>query len=252
MIRIIAMMTGMEALRSYALQALLLLALLSLGFVTFVGEIILHDRDNMQLMMISGLFRLQAIFVIALAVCTQLSREEQEGQLLQQLALPIARWQYCIGKFFGFLLLTIVTSLVLGLLTLTLATPLAALQWSLSLSLELSIVVALSLLMSISLRRPLIATLAVMAFYVLARVLSTLNHIADDPIFEATNFHLFMKTLLWGLDALLPDLDQFTRAEWLAFGVNESKTFLALVSISLSYSAALLFASMIDLTRRHL
>lgn len=252
MVRVIAVMTGLEALRSYALQALLVLALLTLGFVVFLGEIILHDRQSIQLLMISGLFRVQAVLVITLAVCTQLAREEQEGQLYQQLALPIARWQYCLGKSLGFFLLAAVTSLLLGLLTLPLAPALATVQWSISLFLELSIVVTLSLLMSISLRRPLVASLAVMAFYTLARLLSTLSHIADDPIFEQTAFHFFMKTLLWGLDAILPNLDRFTRAEWLAFGMSQVSEFLGLLAMSLTYSAALIFASMIDLTRRHL
>lgn len=252
MLRVIAVMTGLEALRSYALQALALLALLSLGFVVFLGEIILHDRQTIQLLMVSGLYRILAVFVITLAVCTQLSREEQEGQLYQQLALPISRWQYCLGKTLGFFLLAAVTSLLLGLLTLPLAPVMAAAQWSLSLFLELTIVVTLSVLMSISLRRSLIAALAVFAFYTLARLLSTLSHIADDPIFERTAFHHFMTTLLWGLDAILPNLDRFTRAEWLAQGMTRLSDFLGLFAMSLTYSAALIFASMIDLTRRHL
>jgi ABC-type Na+ efflux pump permease subunit len=252
MVQTIALMTGQEALRSYALQALALLALLSLGFVIFVGEILLFDRATMQRMMVSGLFRLEAVIVVSLAVCTQLAREEQEGQLLQHLALPIARWQYCIGKCLGFVLLAGVISLALGLLCLLLAPPLATLQWSASLFLELIIVVNLSLLMSLSLRRPLVATLAVLAFYTLGRVLSTLNHIADDPVFEETTFHAFMKMLLWGLDTLLPNFDRFTSADWLAYSLNRSTEIGGLFMMSISYSAALLCGAMIDLTRRHL
>lgn len=252
MLYTIALMTSLEALRSYTLQALAVLALLSLAFVVFVGEIILFDRQTLQLLMISGLFRLEAVIITTLTVCTQLAKEEQTGQLHQLLALPLARWQYCLSKCAGFLLLGCAISALLGVLTLPLASPRAAGYWATSLCLELSIVITLSFLMSISLRRPLVATVAVLAFYTLARVLATLNHIADDPIFEQTYFHRFMTGLLWVLDVLLPNLDRFTRAEWLTGTGTHLKALAGLCLMSLTYGGALLAASMIDLTRRHL
>jgi hypothetical protein len=61
-----------------------------------------------------------------------------------------------------------------------------------------------------------------------------------------------MKKLLWGLDLILPNLDRYTRSEWLAGHIAHPQDLLGLLAMTLAYGTALLSASMIDFTRRNL
>jgi ABC-type transport system involved in multi-copper enzyme maturation permease subunit len=248
----IARYTLLEALRNRLLWLLLVMALGAVGISGFLNELALTESRQLQAALLGAVLRLAAVFLIATFVVTSMVREANDKGLELLMALPLPRAVYLFGKLAGFAALAVLPAVLFGALGLFFTPPAQAALWSLSLLCECWIVAAFSLLCMLTLNQVLPALAAALSFYLLARVIGTLQLLGHGAtVTQSAGQH----ALGAGIDALallLPHLDQFTRSEWLVYHNGGVADLAAIAAQTAIYVALMAAASLFDLYRKNI
>ena len=248
----IARYTLLEALRTRlpALVLTTLLALLAASF--FIESISVTEGARFQAGFYAAGMRLACVFIATLYVLVSVTREFDDKGLDVLLALDLPRAHYVLGKLAGFLAIALLIALVASLPLAWLAAPQAAMQWLVSLGLELAIVVALALFCILTFSQLTPAASFVLAFYLLARSLTAIRLMGAHPLAGAdTLSHQVIQYLVEILALVLPSFDAWTQTAWL---VNEPASWSALLQLagqSALYVALLAAAAMFDFYRKN-
>lgn len=181
----------------------------------FVREIAITESARAQAAFYAAMVRFAMVFVAALHVISSVAREFHDKGLEMVLGLDLPRGHYVLGKLAGFVVISAALGIVAGLPLLLVADWHGAAQWSASLALELSVVVALSLFCAITFTQLIPAASVVLAFYVLARAITAVRLIAGNPIAADSLSHQLMTGLVEAIALVAPSLDQWTRTGWL-------------------------------------
>ena len=248
----IARFTFFEAMRNRLFVLTIIGLVCVLGLTEFVGELAITETRNIQGIIIGAAMRLFAVFTLALFVVTSVVREfnDKGFDLIASLSLP--RYHYYFGKFLGFFMLALVISLSTSLLLLIYSSPLAVTLWSLSLLCELAIVIALSLLCLFTFSNVTVSFIVVIGFYLLSRSMYAIQLVSHSPIIEFYDLsQRFIRGLTDALAFVLPALHDFTRSEWLAYGVEANELVPVLLQTAI-YLLLLSAAGLFDLYRKNL
>jgi hypothetical protein len=90
------------------------------------------------------------------------------------------------------------------------------------------------------------------AFYLLARSISTIQLLSRSPILESTALsQQFMNKTIDLIAYVLPDLALFTRTEWLVYGSGNADDLPAILVQSVVYISLLSGAALFDLYRKN-
>ncbi len=249
----VARFTVLEAVRTRLFIVFLcVLALAWLGGA-FVRALAVTEGSRLQVVFLAGMLRWAAVFVISLYTISATVREFNDKTLELLLALDLPRAAYGFGKFLGFSIVAwgLAAFCGAGLSFSAPGEPLLA--WSLSLAMELWMVVAMSLFCVATFSQVMPAAAVVVGFVLLGRSIGAIQLMTASPVLDAASpIH---RAMSWTIDAialLLPRLDTFTQSAWL---VNESAAWPALPPLlaqSLITVALLLAAALFDLYRRDL
>jgi len=248
----IARYTLLEALRTRlpALVLTTLLALLAASF--FIESISVTEGARFQAGFYATGMRLASVFIATLYVLVSVTRELDDKGLDVLLALDLPRAHYVLGKLAGFLAIALLIALAASLPLAWLAAPQAAMQWLVSLGLELAIVVALALFCILTFSQLTPAASFVLAFYLLARSLTAIRLMGAHPLAGAdTLSHQVIQFLVEILALILPSFDAWTQTAWL---VNEPASWSALLQLagqSALYVVLLAAAAMFDFYRKN-
>ena len=248
----IARYTFLEAVRNrlFGLTAAGLLCLF--GITEFVGELAITETARIQAALIGAGMRLFAVCTVALFVITSVVRESNDKGFDVLLSLPIPRHAYFLGKYLGFLLLSLVIAAATCALLLLYSEADAVLLWFASLECELAIVVALALLCVFTFNNVTVSFMLVLAFYLLARSMHSIQLISSSPILESTSFsQQFISMLLDAVAFVLPDLHEFTRSDWLAWD-GGPVSLIAIFGQTVVFVILLSTAAIFDLYRKEL
>lgn len=245
-LRTIARMTWLEAMRSRWSVMLLLALLLLLTLVGFVGEWAMVEKRQVVVSVLAPISRLLAVLMVLLIAVSSVVREFSERSIMLLLAAPVSRATWVSGRVLGLSAISAATAAVLAIPVLWQATAADTLVWALSLWLELSVVACAGLLVACVFRQVPAATLAVLSFYVLSRLIGVLMMIAEHAPYDASAAtaqltHAFLRLL--GL--LLPRFDLFTQTGWLLDGATVV-VLVPVVSQSIIYLALLWLVARID------
>ncbi|MFP5393022.1 MAG: ABC transporter permease [Gammaproteobacteria bacterium] len=189
------------------------LTALVVALARLAGAVALTESAQSQAAIGGALLRLTAVLVTSGFVVTSVAREQadQADRLVFALALPRAAW--LLGKLAGFALAAAVPALLFTLLAMRVSDAPSALVWGATLWCELWIVAAFALLCAVGMGSALAALAATAAFYLLARAIGDLARLAHEQ-----GGSKLTDTVIDALAALLPHLDGFARADWLAYG----------------------------------
>ena len=244
--------TVLEALRTRlpVLTALSIGVLLGASF--FVREIAITDSARFQSAFYAATVRFAMVFLAALHAISSIARDFQDKGLDAVLALDLPRSHYVLGKLAGFTAIAAALAFAAGIVLVPLAGWEAALQWTLSLALELAIVVALAVFCVITFNSLMPAASFVVAFYVLARALGAARLIAANPVADAhAPSHQVMRWLIEALAYVVPPLDQWTRTEWLLGHAPAWTSVGALTAHAALFVAIFAAAAVFDMQRRN-
>lgn len=248
----IARYTLLEAART-RLPELALSAIALFGAASFfVQEIAVTESARLQTGFYAATMRLASVFIIGLYVLSSMSREFNDKGLDVVLALDLPRSHYILGKLAGFLVIGVLVAFAVSIPIIFLATPGAALQWGTSLAFELAVVVALGLFCIITFSQIMPAASFVLAFYLLARVLTAIRLMSAHPLIDAGSLsHQFIGTMVEALALVMPAIDAWTRTAWLV-DQPAAWTEIAMLAVqSTLYVVLLAAATMFDFYRKN-
>lgn len=246
----IARYTLLEALRNRLLWLMLLMALGAVGVSGFLNELALTESRQLQAALLGAVLRLAAVFLVATFVVTSMVREASDQGLQLLMALPIPRAVYLFGKLAGFGALALLPALLFGALALFFAPPAQAALWAVSLLLECWIVAAFAVLCTLTLSQVLPALAAAFSFYLLARAIGALQLLGHGAGTLQSSGQQMLNAGIDGLALLLPQLDRFTRSDWLVYHDGGAADLLDIAAQSAIYIALLTAAALFDLYRK--
>lgn len=248
----IAHYTLLEARRT-RLPLLLMAALalmLVLGF--FISELAVIENQRMQVSFYAAGARLSGVFIVSAHVLGSITREFDDKGIDALLALDLPRAHYILGKLGGFLAIAALVAAVTSLPLLLQVPPIAVVQWGVAFALELSVMAAFALFGVIALGQFIPAAALVLAFYVLARVLSAIRLMSAHPISDTGSFSQVVGS--WMVDALallMPAFDRWPQTAWLIESQVPWLAWGALLTQALVYVVLLSAAAMFDFQRRN-
>lgn len=226
---------------------------IGLGVAGFLSRLAITESLATQAVVVAALFRLCAVFLVAVLVVTSVVREYADKGLEMALSLPISRTAFYLGRLIGFAASGTLLAACFALVMLLWASPAAVFAWFASLALETALVACASLFFVMALAQVVPALAATAAFYLLARAISALRAIASGPLTDGGG--LAQRVGQWGLDAIafaLPPLEHATQSGWLVYGPPTATEFAQLAGALVVYGALLTAAGLFDFHRRDL
>lgn len=249
----IARFAALEAVRTRLPWLFVIVMGLIFGCAYFIQQLAITESARLQSAFFAAATRFAAVFVLSLHILTSMVREFNDKGLELTLSFDLQRSHYILGRLAGFLLLALLVALLATLPQFLFAPAPAALQWGLSLALELAIMAALSLFCIITFTQLIPAASFVFGFYLLARTLTAIRLMSDTPLVgRDTASHQVISWLVDALALILPSLDRFAQSTWLA---DNAATWAALGANALQaclYVVLLGTAAMFDFYRRNL
>lgn len=247
----IARYTFVEAIKNRLFVLMIAGLVCIFGITLFLGELAITETREVQVSIMGYIARLFAVFITSLFVITTLVREFNDKTIEFIIALPVPRYAYFFGKFFGFAFLSVFVSIIVSFPVFFYTEFIQGMLWCTSLVCELFIVVALCLLCLFTLGQVTTAFFTVMAFYILARSIGTIQLISQSPILESTNVsQLFMNQLLDLIAFVIPDFGNFTQSEWLVYHTGNTDGLSMIAIQTLIYIFLLSSAALFDLYRK--
>ncbi len=247
--------TALEAVRTRVPATALLTLLALLGASLFVRELAVTETVRFQTGFYAGAARLCAVFAASLYVIASITREFNDKGLEVLLALDVPRSHYICGKLAGFTLTATVIALILSLplWALALAPAPAVLMWTVSLVIELMLVVALSLFCIVTFSQLLPAAGFVAACYLLARSVTAMRLMSAHPVTGQDSLsHQVTRGLVESLAYLMPALDRWTQTAWLVDAAPEMSVLSGIAAQGLICVILLAAATLFDFYRRSL
>lgn len=248
----ISKFTIIESIRNRLLWLSFSIMLIGFVLVEFIGELTITEHSATQLAVLAVFLRLSAVLLMALFVVTSSLRELEDKTLEMILAMSIKRSSYYLGKLVGYIQLAMIVGFSFGLLLLLYAPLEQVLIWSLSLILELILVVALALVMLFTFKQTPAALTGVFVVYLASRVTAALALISQHPIVVYDSMgQKFIDGFVSAMAWLLPNLSIYTQTEWLIYGVADWSPLVPVVIQTMIYLSLLSAISLFDFYRKN-
>lgn len=248
----ISKFTIIESIRNRLMWLSFAIMLIGFVLVEFVGELAITEHSATQLAVLAVFLRLSAVLLMALFVVSSSLRELQDKTLEMILAMSIKRSSYYLGKLAGYVQLAMMVGFTFGLLLLIYAPFEQVLIWTLSLILELVLVVALALVMLFTFKQTPAALTGVFVVYLASRVIAALSLMSQHPIVVYDNLgQQFIDGFVAAMAWVLPDLSQYTQTGWLIYGEADWSLLLPVVAQTMIYLSLLSAISLFDFYRKN-
>ena len=248
----ISKFTIIESMRNRLLWLSILMMIIGFVLVEFVGDLAITEHKATQLAVLAVFLRLSAVLLMALFVVSSSLRELQDKTLEMILAMSIRRSSYYLGKLLGYVQLAVLMGLAFGILLLIYAPFEQVLIWSISLILELILVVALALVMLFTFKQTPAALTGVFIVYLASRVVTSLYLMSQHPIVAYDSIgQKFMDGFVGMMTWVLPDLSRFTQTEWLVYSSADWSQLLPILVQTVIYLCLLSAVALFDFYRKN-
>lgn len=248
----ISRFTVIESLRNRLLLLSFLIIGISFAMVEFIGDLTITEHRITQAAILAAFLRMSAVVMVTLFVVSSALREMHDKTLAMILAMPIHRGSYYLGKLIGYFYIAAFVAIIFAALLLLYADTEQVLIWMISLFFELSLVVALSLVMLFTFNQVPSALTAVFIIYGASRIVTSIFLMAKFPVIAHTSAaQQFMDAFIELLTWLLPDLHQFTQTAWVTYNTADWSTLLPLLGQTIIYLIFLSFIALFDFYRKN-
>ena len=243
-----------EVVQNRLLWIVLFFALIGIGGAAFVGDLAIIENRAVETSLLAAAYRFCAVFVMVIVVISTIVREFNDKCLVLYLSLPISRAIYFVGKLAGFYIAGIIVAFIFSLIMAYYADFPRALLWFSSLACEIILMTTFGLFCVITFNQQVLASLsAAFLFYLLCRVSDTIYLISQGEILLRTTGSTFIQWVVKVLVVVLPNLERFTRTEWLAYGdFSAGDVMFPIVAQTVIYTVLAAAAALIDFRRKNL
>lgn len=248
----ISRFTIIESLRNRFLLLSCLVIAISFALVEFIGDLAITEHRVTQVAILAAFLRMSAVVIVTMFVVSSTVRELHDKTLEMILAMPIRRGSYYLGKLIGFFYIAALVSVIFSSLLMLYADPVQVAIWTISLFLELVLVVALSLVMLFTFNQVPSALAGVFIIYGASRIVTSIFLMSKYPLIAHTTMaQQFMDGFIELLTWLLPDLHRFTQTEWLTYNTADWAVLLPLLGQTVIYLLFLSFIALFDFYRKN-
>nr|VFK55451.1 MAG: hypothetical protein BECKTUN1418F_GA0071002_10683 [Candidatus Kentron sp. TUN]VFK61433.1 MAG: hypothetical protein BECKTUN1418E_GA0071001_10663 [Candidatus Kentron sp. TUN] len=249
----IAGYTFIEVLRNRLVRFIGVFILLALLLTEFIGELTITETVPVQSAFLGALLRFFTVIVTSLFVITGMVREFNDKGLMLVLSLPISRANYLLGKLIGFSLLAISLA-TSGCFVLLIYVPWEQVTiWGISITCELLIIAAFSLLCVFTFEQVTLAFVTTMAFYLLSRGIDGFQLMASAREIQTLGFaDQIIARVIDAIAFVLPGLYQFTASDWLVYHSGTWPMLLPILGQTLIYLTMLTGMALFDFYRKNL
>jgi len=248
----IAKFTIIESMRNRLLLLSLLVIAISFALVEFIGDLAITEHGATQVAVLAAFLRLSAVVIVSMFVVTSTIRELQDKTLEMILAMSVQRSTYYMGKLTGFVLVAAIITVMITSLLFVYASAGQVVIWGMSLFLELTLVVAFSLVMLFTFKQIPSALTGVFIIYAASRTVTSVYLMSKSPIIpHSTIGQKFMDEFIQVLTWLLPDLHRFTQTEWLVYSTGNFSLLLPVLMQTGIYLALLSAVALFDFHRKN-
>lgn len=248
----ISKFTIIESMRNRLLWLSLLIMIIGFVLVEFVGDLTITEHRATQLAVLAVFLRLSSVLLIALFVVSSSLRELQDKTLEMILAMSIRRSSYYLGKLLAYVQIAALITLVFALLLFIYAPFEQVLIWSISLLLELVLVVALALVMLFTFKQTPAALTGVFIVYLASRIMAALYLMSQHPIISSDGIgQKFIDGFVGMMTWLLPDLSRYTKTEWLVYSSADWSQLLPILVQTIIYLGLLSAIALFDFYRKN-
>jgi ABC-type transport system involved in multi-copper enzyme maturation permease subunit len=211
------------------------------------------EPEQMTLTFAAGGMRMILAIGLIVFVCFHIRHAFESREIDVLLSRPISRSHVVLSYWLGFALITTLLAIpamvILWLLGLIDVTGYA--YWSLSLLLELWLVVAISLFAAFTLPSAVAAVLASMGFYVLSRMMGFFLSTAENGVlFDDPTVNEVLKNVILFISVFIPRLDFFGKSTWLVYETDYLQYVWLYVKQTVIFIPFLLVLTMIDFRRK--
>lgn len=241
------------ALRDRVFISFLLMLAVGAALSLFFASSAVIEQDRFAVVYMAGGLRLIAVMGLVLFVVFHVRRSFDTRDVEFLLTRPLPRPVFLLSHAAAFSILGIVTGLaiaiVVGLWIRNMPDTTGGLLWALGLCLELVIVANVALFFSMVLTSPVSSGLAVMGFYVLARLtgqLLLITKIGMSDLWIVKALQVLMKLL----SLVIPRFDLMLQTNWLIYGMGEGVGYGFVLAQAFVFTLLILAACLIDLRRR--
>jgi len=239
------------ALRDWLFIGLFVGILVATAISATLGSTAFIEETEMTLSFASSSSRLILMAGLIVFICFHIRNAFDTKEIDVILSRPISRSNLVISYWLGFsfvgLLLTIPVVAIIAFIGPVNFT--GFIGWSISLLLEMGIVVALALFSAFTMRSAVTAVLGCMGFYILSRMMAFFVFTSNSGMFNDIKF-VGLKWALQAISTLLPRLDFFAKSDWLVYGFVSQQDWQVCIAQALVFIPLLLAATMIDFRRR--
>ena len=240
------------AIRDKLIIAMLVLIALTASMSIFMASSAITEQDQFLAVYSSGSLRILGVLglVIFTAFFVRRSFDSKDVEFL--LSRPISRVSFILSHAVAFSILAILVSFASTVALLITTSSLAGdalLLWSVSIMVEAIIMVNMAFFFAMFLSSAATAVLAVLAFYVLSRMMGQILGILESgtagSVMEGVQIAMNM------VSSLTPRLDLMGQTTWLVYGIESSPIGFSFILMQGSvFLFVVLVAALIDLVLR--
>lgn len=224
----------------------------SFSISIFLGQNAITEQQQMTTAFIAGSSRAILAIGMILFVCININRAFENREVEFIISKPISREKFILAYLIGFLasfvliLLSIITAI--SILAKVNFTGLAI--WSLTLLLEMTIIITFALLASLILKNSFSAILASFGFYAISRMMGVFVMAIKLPEEVSQLQNQFLASILKIISVFFPRLDLFTQSKWIAYGINDFAFLKIVILQSAIYIPLMIFMAFHDFKKK--
>ncbi len=242
----------LSAVRNRLYIGLFVTLISSFSFSIFLGSTSLVEQQQTISAYVAGSSRAILAIGMVLFVCLNIARAFENKEVEFVISKAISRQQFILGYLGGFFIAALLIFLLLILAMFFVLKPdfvgLAA--WSLTILLEIFILISFSMLSSLILKNSFLAIMSSFGFYIISRLMGVFVMAINLPenIAEAKS-NIFASGLKI-LSSLFPRLDFFAQSSWLSYGISDFTNFKIILLQSVIYIPLMIFMAFHDFKKK--
>lgn len=238
------------ALQDRLFYGLLALIIVIAGISNVLGGTAFIEHPEMIATYTAGASRLVLVMTAIVFVCFYVKSSFDHKHMDVMLSRPVSRDHIVLSHWLGFAALSVFMVLPVSAIFLLFDTVNSAgvFWWSMSMMLELWIVVAFSLFASLIMKSAVISVLASLAFYTLSRMMILFVMTAERS--AGSSSIPFLPEFLDNVSLVIPRVDLFSKSEWLIHGTNNELYFYQILSQAALYITLLVIMCMLDFRKK--
>jgi hypothetical protein len=241
------------AIRDRLLMAVAAIVGLGVCLSLFSASSAVVEQDQFAVVYTASSLRVLGLVGLVLFVVFFIRRSFDARDIEYLLSRPVSRASLILSNACAFSLLALGAGGILALIVGTMAWKSGhtdgVILWTAGVTAEYILIVNVALFFSMVLSSPVTSGMAVLGFYVLARLMGQLLGIIHSPSFHFPGIEI-LNGILQMVSMFIPRLDMMTQTSWLIYGTDSVSDYAFIMLQTVVFLVLVLSAALIDLVRR--